>query len=389
MKPNASQKSLSRIPAGVAYFFGSEVSLRREIERQTRDVFSGWSYKEILLPVYDYYEMFARGGGDGRLDAPFCFTDAEGGLLALRPDLTSLVARTVATRFGGEARPIRLCYAGEVFRNFQSGGRTPFESWQIGAEIFGNDRLEADVEVLLVAIEALQRLGVGDFQISLGHAGFLAGVIEELGIDAASAAELRDAVDSRNRERLARRLAECAGSAAAQFTEFFHLTGGGDALKRARAQTANAVVHAALDDLEHLMDVARTLKIEPFLTADFGDVSALDYYTGMTFKIYSPGVGAEVASGGRYDALLRSFGADEPAVGFQFNVDRLVRLLRRSIGERRQDEPPTILEADRDDLTVAFQQAQALRLLGKRVEIRTARHSFAPETPPAPKEITE
>lgn len=367
--------ALSRIPSGVSYFFGEEVRLRREVERRVLDVFTGWSYGEILLPVYDYYDMFARGMGTDRLDSTFCFTDAEGGLLALRPDLTSLVARTVATRFVGQPRPIRLCYVGEIFRNLHTPGRAPRQSWQIGAEIFGNDRLEADVEVLLIAIEALQRLGIADFKISLGHAGFLKGIAEELGLDAPARHALGEIVDSRSRAALAGWLA-ARNLDRPELVAFFNLSGNGGALREARALVAHPTVQAALDDLEHLLDVAETLDFARFLTIDFAEVGGLDYYTGMTFKIFCPGLGADVASGGRYDHLLKSFGADEPAVGFQFSLDRLADLVRR----RREAAPlaATVLEADRDDLTGAFKQARELRETGAAVEIRTARHSLAP-----------
>ena len=88
--------SLTKIPAGVQYFFDEEVKLRRHVERQAMSVFAGWSYDEIILPMFDYHDLFARGMGDEAAARTYRFTDRDGALLALRPELTSLVARTVA-----------------------------------------------------------------------------------------------------------------------------------------------------------------------------------------------------------------------------------------------------------------------------------------------------
>ncbi len=365
--------ALLRLPTGVTYVLGPEVRRRRAIERIVFETFHGWSYEEILLPVYDAYALFAQSAGAHSAEATYCFTDVAGELLALRPDLTSLVARTVALRCQDWPRPIRLCYVGEVFQNAQTARRVTQTSWQLGAELFGNDRLEADVEVLLVALEALERLGLTTVQVSLGHAGLLAGIAEELQLSAAQHDALRDLVDRRRFTALASWLRDHGASSV--WSDILSTHGRLAALQHIRQHTTNAQIRAALEDLEHVFDVAAALGIADRLTFDAADVSRLTYYTGMTFHIYAPGSGIALGSGGRYDALTRLFGAAEPAVGFQLSLDRLV-----DIADWLPLLLPTAtrLEADGDDLTVAFQQARRCRRAGERVEIHTARHSFPP-----------
>ena len=164
--------SLTKIPSGVQYFFDGEARLRRQVERQAMEVFAGWSYDEIIVPMFDYHDLFARGMGTQRAERTYRFTDRDGALLALRPEMTSLVARTVATRFVQRERPIRLCYSGEVFRYDEPTAQHAREFHQLGIEQIGQASPTADVEVLLIAAEMLTKLGRDDFRITLSHVDF-------------------------------------------------------------------------------------------------------------------------------------------------------------------------------------------------------------------------
>src|SRR6185436_8611126 len=175
--------SLSKIPSGVQYIFDDEVRLRRLIEREVMTVFEGWSYSEIILPIFDYADLFALGMGKEQAEMTYRFTGRDGKLLALRPEMTSLVARTVATRFRDRPRPIRLSYSGEVFRWDEPRGGRQYEFHQIGLEHIGSDRLEADTEVLVIVVELLQRLGLENFTITLSHVDFFNGIAENLKLD--------------------------------------------------------------------------------------------------------------------------------------------------------------------------------------------------------------
>src|SRR5262245_54770950 len=172
--------SLTKIPAGVQYFFDNEVKLRRQIEHRAMGVFAGWSYDEIILPIFDYHDLFARGMGEEKAGRTYRFVDRDGALLALRPELTSLVARTVATRFKNKDRPLRICYSGEVFRYDDPTERAAREFHQLGIEQIGQGLIVADLEILLIAAETLRVLGLADFRVTLSHVDFINGVAEDL-----------------------------------------------------------------------------------------------------------------------------------------------------------------------------------------------------------------
>ncbi len=129
---------LSKVPDGVRYYFGAEARLRRAVEDTAMAVFAGWSYEEIATPAVDYFALFDRGMGHGEAQRAFRFTDTDGRLLALRPDVTSSVARAAATLFAARPRPLRLCYAANVFRQRPRSHADWRREWtQLGCELIG------------------------------------------------------------------------------------------------------------------------------------------------------------------------------------------------------------------------------------------------------------
>ena len=366
--------SLTKIPAGVQYFFDEEVRLRRHVERQAMEVFAGWSYDEIILPMFDYHDLFARGMGAERAEQTYRFVDRDGALLALRPELTSLVARTVATRFLRRERPVRLCYSGEVFRYDEPTERAAREFHQLGLEHIGQSGAAADIEILLVAAEALAALGLGDFRITLAHVDFFNGVAAALGLDAAGRSLLREMIDRRNgyalAEFLSARAPQVPEARRAAFCELIQIAGKGEAIERAREVLVNERSRAAVDQVAEIYATLAALGLATHFDVDLGDAGGLEYYTGLTFKVYVPGWGTEVGSGGRYDNLISNFGAAEPAVGFSLALDALVGVLARQpgAGPWRGEEPGQTVDLG-GDAAQAFRRARELRAAKRKVKI--------------------
>ena len=321
---------LSKIPDGTRYYFGREARARREIEATAMSVFDGWSYEEITTPTIDYYSLFEHGMGHAEAHRAFRFTDADGRLLALRPDVTSGVARAAATLFAERERPLRLCYAARVFRQ-QGASRAEWrrESTQIGCELLGPQSMAADVEVLAIALEVLECLGLGGTcSITLNDVEIFNGIAESLALDPVLRDEMRRIVDARNAADLERFLAHYTSAKQCEaFARLTQLAGSGETFDDARRAIANGRSGAALDRLEGLWRVIESLNLSDHFEIDLGDVSRLDYYTGLCFEIYVEGAGARVGSGGRYDNLAAGFGKAEPAVGFVLNLDALADVL--------------------------------------------------------------
>jgi ATP phosphoribosyltransferase regulatory subunit len=364
-------ETLSKIPTGMRYYCGPEARLRRLIGNTLVSIFDGWSYEEITTPTVDYYSLFEHGMGRSQAHHAFRFTDSDGRMLAIRPDVTSLVARAAATLFAERERPLRLCYVAPVFRQRpRSNVEWKRESTQVGGELIGIKASVAEMEILAIVCEVLERLGLDRHcSITLNDVEVFNGIAEQLQLNPDTRNEMRDLIDTRNAADLQRFLSVHASAAdSVAFAQLIQLSGQRNILTNARALISNPRSRAALDRLERLWSVIESLQLADRFEIDLGDVSRLDYYTGLTFKIFVSGAGARVGGGGRYDGLTASFGRSEPAVGFVLELDALSDLLLARANESNLSEAPgdaTRLEgASLHDIFVAARQKRAL---GERV----------------------
>jgi ATP phosphoribosyltransferase regulatory subunit len=312
--------------------------------------------------------------GAEQAEKTYRFVDRDGALLALRPELTSLVARTVATRFLRRARPVRLCYSGEVFRYDEPTERAAREFHQLGLEHIGEAGAAADTEILLVAAEAITALGIGDFRIALAHVDFFNGVAAALALNEADRARLRELIDRRNShaldEFLKVRAPHVEESRRAGFCRLTQIAGQGEALARAREILINERSRAAVEHLAEIYTTLTALGLAEHFDIDLGDTGGLEYYTGLTFKVYVPEWGVELGGGGRYDNLISNFGPAEPAVGFSLSLDGLAGALARRAraAEWRTRDPGQEIVLD-GDFARAFRQARELRAQKKKVKV--------------------
>src|SRR5512143_656383 len=205
---------LAQVPPGVQCFVGEEARRRRRIEETVVSVFEGWDYEEIIPPLFDYADVFA---GEALAPKTYSFVGRDGSVLALRPDFTSLLAKIAAGRLRDREAPLRLCYPGEVVRYEPVKAGRQSELHQMGLEHLGGDARAADAEVLAIAAESLERLGVRGVVLAVGHVGVFNGLVEGAGLEADTLEDLRDRVESKDPEgvRAALEGATLSGPAAA------------------------------------------------------------------------------------------------------------------------------------------------------------------------------
>jgi ATP phosphoribosyltransferase regulatory subunit len=327
-------ETVSQIPNGMRYYFGREARIRRETENVAMSVFYSRGYEEIITPAVDYYALFERGMGQREAERAFKLTDVDGRLLALRPDVTSTVARAASTLFANKPRPLRFCYASSVFRqNPTSHAEWRRENFQTGCELIGVNTIKADLEALTITAEILDKLGLVERScITLNSLEIFNGIAENLRLNKETREEMRALMDIRAADDLEKFLLPRApADECAAFAEIARLAGKEETLQAARKVITNERSKRALVHLENLWQEIEQQDLTSVFELDFGDVAGLDYYTGLTFKIYTDGIGTRIGSGGRYDNLLANFGKAEPAIGFVLDLDALTEAKAREV----------------------------------------------------------
>jgi ATP phosphoribosyltransferase regulatory subunit len=260
------------------------------------------------------------------------FLDRKNSILALRPDMTTPIARVAASRLKDQPLPLRLYYIANVFQHvaqIQAGRQCEF--YQAGVELLGADTPMADAETIALAVEALREVGLNGIQVSIGQVDFINGVMEETGLSAEERQAIKNALVNRDFVGLTKLLGESKLSPEQQafITRIPLMHGKEEVIREALTMTDNYRAKQALQNLHTIFTMLNMYGISAYVNVDLGLIRDFDYYTGMVFEVYTPGLGFPICGGGRYDNLVAQFGASVPATGFAIGVERAILALQR------------------------------------------------------------
>jgi len=279
-----------RYPTGVHPLLRDETARRRRIEARFVDAFGAAGFEEVVLPIIDYVEPYASLVDSAAAKQSYRFVDREGDLVAIRADFTPMLARALAPSIS--ELPLRLFYRGDVIRVEASRLGANRELFQIGAEIVGDDSVDADVAMLRLASELVPNPSI---------------VYNDVSIASALIAQ-SDAV----REALAAKRMT-ANVPAALRTIVAKLISG--------EATIDDVAPFAPEAAARLCAIGDAVRADGVFSLHLDDIEDSGYYTGLRFRVYTNG--AKVAQGGRYDTLYERFGRPAAAIGFTFTIDDL------------------------------------------------------------------
>ncbi len=323
----ASSRERSLVPVGMATILPHAAKQVRRFEEQLLSQINRWGYDEIILPTFEYLDVLAPGLEPELIDHCYQFVDrTTGRTLLLRPDATAQIARTVAMGLTGATLPLRLSYRTSVFRYETEHAGRGREIFQVGAELIGLDDVASDSEVIDLMIECLHAIGLQSFKVSLGHVGFIKGLLLRSGLSAQGQKLAEQAAAKKDLPRLEEVLARerIFKKAARAIREAPELYGQEEVLARGRVLAAGDP--ELLDPLDRLAQVYHLLCAaghKDSLLLDLGEFRGFDYYDGIVFDVFAEGMGAELGGGGRYDHLIGRFGRPLPSTGFGLDVDRL------------------------------------------------------------------
>jgi ATP phosphoribosyltransferase regulatory subunit len=360
-------------PRGFKDVLPEEARWRENITNKVQAVLSSWGYAPIETPSLEVLEVLEQGGQLS--ENPFRLFDSDGALLVLRPDVTLPIARMVASRLSPINEPLRFRYVQSVFREGEYLRGQAREFTQIGIESIGLSGETADAEVILILIDALKACGLKEFTVALCTVGVLRDLLNVIVDDGNAPREWRTAVlrachqsNLVEVERLANdsRVDKRYGAA---FQALLNVHGGREAIKRCRELVEPLGCTDGLDILEKTYAIIEEVGAASCVTVDFSVMSAFDYYTGLVFEAYAPGIGVALGSGGRYDHMLEAYGTKAPAAGFAFNLERvMIALLEQGItaedGSLSSDA--TAVNIDDANPAAAFIKAAELRASGRR-----------------------
>ena len=351
------REQILHTPEGVRDIYGSEFVQKFELQQRLYRLLAGEGYQGIETPTFEYFDVFSREVGTVPSRELYKFFDKEGNTLVLRPDLTPSIARTVSKYFHEET-PIRLCYMGNTFINYDNYQGRLKETTQLGAELMGDKSAQADAELIALVVESLKKAGLTEFQVSVGQVGFFKSLLKEAGIDPQTEEALRRFISDKNLFGVEELLAGDAVSPKLRqiFLEMTTLSGTEDVLQRARDLTSNPEALHALRRLEDIFENLKERGCAPYVTFDLGMLSKYNYYTGIIFRAYSYGYGEPLVKGGRYDTLLSHFGRTLPAVGFAIDINQLMRALTRGREREKIQE-----KAKERYLTIALTKGRLAR----------------------------
>lgn len=319
---------LNKTPEGTRDLLFEECIARREVEDRLSGLFRSHGYNQVVTPSVEYYNVFSRGSSGLHQEDMYKLTDASGRLIVLRPDNTLPIARVVSGRLKEASLPIRLFYCQNVFRRHMLMAGHSDECEQCGVELIGAEGYRADLEILTLAVQALEDVSTEGYKIEIGHADFYHALCDLLDTEEETRQEISSFIEKKNYAALGDLLDTLPDTEASRaLRRLPRLFGGVEILDEAAQLCSSEKAQAALDYLRKIYADAVRLGAEGSITIDLGLVHRNNYYTGLVFRGYIPGSGATVLSGGRYDHLLGEFGNPLPATGFGVEVDELYKAL--------------------------------------------------------------
>lgn len=316
-------------PEGTQDFLFEECAAKRSILERITKIFEKYGYSEVKTPGMEFYDVFNGQGRCFPQESMYTLVDGKNRLMVLRPDSTTPIARLCATRLHGEQLPLKLFYNQNIFMvNPKDSGRDD-EISQCGIEIIGGEDESSDYEALFLAAKALSVCD-DDYRIEIGDSGIFRTLISEYDGTEAMSENIRSWVDNKDYPMLDESLSD-DNSVENALKMLPRLFGGFEVFEKAKEFLKGDVFEEKLLRLEKLCKDLSEIIPEEKIRVDLGLVHKKDYYTGIIFRGYVEGYGQPALSGGRYDALLETFGTESTkAVGFVVNVEAAARVFLKN-----------------------------------------------------------
>jgi ATP phosphoribosyltransferase regulatory subunit len=343
---------------------------RRRLEEALLDVFLRWGFQEVVTPTFEYMDTLISGLGEAYQERLFKLEERHTGrMISLRPDITTQIAKLAATRLKDQPRPLRFCYVANIFRHNNSQTRNLQELYQAGVELIGLESPEADAEMIAIAVECMQAVGLADFRLAVSQPEFVRQLLVETGIRSEVRDQLQAALYIKDTSALEAIVTE--SHIAAPYRDILlqlpMLCGKTEVCDHAASLVQSPEARAALRNLVQVYDMLKTYGLEDRVLIDLSEVRGFEYYTGIMFEGFTPNFGYQICSGGRYDNLLGCYGPPDASTGFAIGLEALLEALENVNPLPIRIAADCLLMDFRRDKREALQISRELRQRGHRV----------------------
>jgi ATP phosphoribosyltransferase regulatory subunit len=313
-----------QLPQAVEEVLPEQASAMEALRRDLLDLYRSWGYELVFPPLLEYSDSLLTGLGADLDLLTFKLTDQlTGRTLGIRADITPQVARIDAHSYLKEGVS-RLCYAGTTLHTRPKSLMASRCPVQIGAELYGDNSPEADIEIIGLMIDTLREAGVGQMTIDIGHVGVYRAVFQAL--DLTDDQALFDALQRKSAPDLSSALQGRPEADAQTIRALMNLHGDRSVLNQARELLGDLAPNAldAIDEIDVVLDALEAEGDGIDWYVDLSELRGLNYHTGLVFAAYAKGVGRALANGGRYDDIGEIFGRARAATGFAADLKTLL-----------------------------------------------------------------
>jgi len=325
------------LPDGIADALPPLAQQIEHMRRQILDLFHNFGYAQIITPHVEFLQsLLTDAQADLDLHTFKLADPISGQMLGLRADITPQAARIDAHNLKANAIN-RLCYIGSVIHTKPRGlslSRCPI---QVGAELYGDATLDADIEIICLMLQTLQYLQISDIHLELAHVGIFQSLIEGANITADLKEAIFKALQQKDGSSLAELTADLAQDVRSNLQTLNHLCGGAEVLTKAQNELQNPPPKIAeyLAQLTNIVDCLQARYPNLPLHIDLAESRGFHYHTGLFFAAFVPQLGQALAQGGRYDGIGKVFGAERAATGFSADLKTLVTLAANFANEQK------------------------------------------------------
>lgn len=316
------------LPDHIADVLPSEARHIEELRRGLLDMARSYGYELVMPPLLEHLESLLTGAGEALDLQTFKLVDQiSGRMMGLRADTTQQVARIDAHLLNRQG-VARLCYCGPVLHTWPDRPHATREPLQFGAEIYGFAGVEADLEVLDLALECLRVADVRDASVDLADVRIVRSLLAGVPVESQVLREVHAALAAKDASELAILTRNFPAPSREGLLSLLQLYG--DETVLIEAEKALKRTPAVRNVLLNLKWIADRISGTP-VTFDLADLRGYAYYSGVRFAVYAKSASDALVRGGRYDEVGAVFGRNRPAAGFSLDLKQLIGTVPRRV----------------------------------------------------------